>query len=342
MDVTKRVHDLIIQKPDPVTVAEMKTYEETVPLANDYKLKMVAIPGGEFLMGSPDTESGRKQDEGPRRKVAIEPMWVCEIEIPWAVYRAYYENGASRKKDGSLKEVEPDTRLTDLVCQPTPQFNDMFESGAFTYDDEYPAMDMTNHAANKFCQWLSAQTGHYYRLPTEAEWEYACRAGSDAAYPWGDDASQLDDYAWYSENSNNTYQKVRLKKPNAFGLYDMLGNVSEWTLDQYSSETYSKPVGGGLVWLEPSKRYPRVYRGGNWGTNPDGLRTAAREFSSMQQLKHRDPNFPKSLWYHTDAQHVGFRIVRPMKTPDLVTVHRLWNTDEWSDEMNQEDLNVPQ
>src|SRR5579872_4988209 len=89
----------------------------------------------------------------------------------------------------------------------------------------YPAISMTQHAANKYAEWLSAKTGEFYRLPTEAEREYACRAGSTAAYYFGDDVSQLGDYAWYQANSKGKYQKVGTKKPNAWGLYDMLGNV---------------------------------------------------------------------------------------------------------------------
>ncbi|GAA5494366.1 hercynine oxygenase [Rubritalea halochordaticola] len=337
LDITKQVYDLIIRNPDPKSESEMKTYEEAVPLANGYTLKMVAIPGGDFTMGSPEGEKGRKEDEGPQRNLSIEPMWVCEIEIPWAVYRSYYTNGEARKDDGTLKEIEPDTPLTSLISQPTPQVEDMFVSGSFSNEDEYPAMNMTNHAANKFCQWLSAQTGHYYRLPTEAEWEYACRAGSTTAYPWGDELAQVADYAWYEDNSDFTYQKVKLKKPNAFGLYDMLGNVAEWTLDQYKPDAYRMPVTTGLNWVEPVTRYPRVFRGGSWKSKLTEIRSSSRQFSSTKELKWMDPQNPKSVWYFTHGQHVGFRVVRPMKTPDLSTMHKLWNTDEWTDKMNNED-----
>ncbi|SHJ37716.1 Formylglycine-generating enzyme, required for sulfatase activity, contains SUMF1/FGE domain [Rubritalea squalenifaciens DSM 18772] len=338
LDLTKKIHALIAKTADPASEAEMKTYELSVPKAGDAKITMVAVPGGEFTIGSPEGEEGRDPDEGPQRKIQVEPMWVCEIEIPWAVYRAYYENGDARKKDGTLKEVEPDTELADLVAQPTPQYMDMFVNGTFSPDDEYPAMEMTNHAANKFCQWLSAQTGHFYRLPTEAEWEYACRAGSTTKYFWGDDASKADEYAWFEDNSDFTYQKVKLKRPNAFGLYDMVGNVSEWTLDQYTADAYKQIEDGAVEpWVVPTTRYPRVFRGGNWNTAVDKLRSASRE-QSDKELKYQDPQVPKSIWYHTDAQHVGFRIIRPMKTPSAEMMHRYWNTDAGIQKFNQEDL----
>lgn len=337
-DITKKIHELISKTPDPANVGEMKTYELSVPKAGDAKITMVAIPGGEFTIGSPDSEEGHEPDESPQRKVKVDPMWMCEIEIPWAVYRAYYENGHARNKDGTLKEVEPDTELADLVAQPTPQYMDMFVNGTFSPDDEYPAMEMTNHAANKFCQWLSAQTGQFFRLPTEAEWEYACRAGSTTTFFWGDDASQAGDYAWFADNSDYTYQKVKLKKPNAFGLYDMVGNVSEWTLDQYTADAYQKMEDGAVEpWVVPTQRYPRVFRGGNWNTSVDKLRSASREHSE-KDLKYQDPQVPKSIWYHTDAQHIGFRIVRPMKTPSAEMMHRYWNTDAGVQKFNQEDL----
>lgn len=334
--VTKRIHELIMKTPQPKEVGEMKTYEVEVPKAENVKLKMVAIPGGEFMLGSPAGEAGREDDEGPRKKVKIAPMWMCEIEIPWAVYRKYYENGAPRHKDGTLKKVESKNDLADLVAQPTPQYMDMFVNGNFDPGDEYPAMEMTNHAANKFCQWLSAQTGHFYRLPTEAEWEYAARAGTDSAYYWGDDASKASEYGWFVDNSDFTYQKVKTKKPNAWGLYDMAGNVSEWVLDQYVADAYEKIEAGEMnPWVFPTKRYPRVFRGGNWDSDVDKLRSASRE-SSDKELKYQDPQVPKSVWYHTDAQHVGFRIVRPFKVPGVEMMHRYWNTD--TGKYNKEDL----
>lgn len=337
LELTKKLHEVIQAKSGPSRAEDMESYEEVAPLAKGAKLKMIALPGGEFAMGSPENEEGREGDEGPRKQVRVEPMWVSEVEIPWALFRAFYENGAARNKDGSLKHVAADTPLAQLISQPTPQYNDMFASGSFESTDEFPAMNMSNHAANKFCQWLSAQTGHFYRLPTEAEWEYAARGGADTAYSWGDDPALAGEFAVYAENSNFTYQKVKQLKPNGYGLYDTAGNVAEWVLDQYTADALQKHKDGNKYqWVVPMRRYPRVFRGGSWLSDAVDLRCAARDFST-KDLKVQDPQVPKSIWYHTNAQHIGFRVVRPLVTPPAEVMHRYWNTDEWTDVLNSED-----
>ena len=106
----------------------------------------------------------------------------------------------------------------------------------------YPALAMTQYSAIQFCKWLYARTGVFYRLPTEAEWEYACRAGSTTEFSFGDEETKLGEYAWYKLNSNKKTQPVGLKKPNAWGLYDMYGNVAEWTYDQYNANFHATSV----------------------------------------------------------------------------------------------------
>jgi formylglycine-generating enzyme required for sulfatase activity len=188
---------------------------------------------------------------------------------------------------------------------------------------------MTHHAANKFCQWLSAKTGQYYRLPTEAEWEYACRAGTTTKYSWGDNEKEAGRYAWFEMNSDFKYQKVGRKLPNPWGLYDMHGNVAEWTLDGYEANAYEKPASS--VAIEPfvrgTKAYPHVARGGSWDDPTDKLRSAARKFSD-KSWKQQDPQLPKSMWYLTDAQFLGFRVVRPLKVPTPDKLQKIWNDDE--------------
>jgi len=198
------------------------------------------------------------------------------------------------------------------LTQPTPPYVDMtFNMGKFGY----PAISMTQLAARVYCMWLSEKTGRYYRLPTEAEWEYACRAGTDTAYHFGNDPKKLDDYAWYFDNVEEKYEKVGQKKPNAWGLHDMHGNVAEWVLDQYTPDGY--PPADGLLdnpLAAPTTLFPRAVRGGSWLDDAEKLRSAARA-GSTEDWKKQDPQIPKSIWYHTDAVHVGFRIVRPLNVP---------------------------
>jgi formylglycine-generating enzyme required for sulfatase activity len=183
---------------------------------------------------------------------------------------------------------------------------------------------MTQHAANKYCEWLSAKTGQYFRLPTEAEWEYACRAGTTTKYSWGDSEEQAGDYAWFEKNSDFKYQKVAHKKPNPWGLFDMHGNVAEWCLDGYV-DNYNAFAGGATdPWVVGTKPYPHVVRGGSWNDTVDKLRSAAR-LASDKSWKQQDPQLPKSIWYMTDAQFLGFRVVRPLKVPEPEKLHKVWN-----------------
>ena len=187
----------------------------------------------------------------------------------------------------------------------------------------YPAISMTQHAANKYAQWLSAKTGEYYRLPTEAEWEYACRAGGATAIP----AAQLGDYAWFVTNSpdvefsRGTYHPIGTKKPNAWGLYDMLGNVMEWTLDQYKPYASAEAEN---PWVRSTTSYPHAVRGGSWNDEAAKVSCTAR-VASEARWKRLDPQLPKSVWYMTNAQWLGFRLIRPAKLPTAEDMYRAWN-----------------
>src|SRR5205823_7515631 len=174
---------------------------------------------------------------------------------------------------------------------------------------------ITHHAAMEYCRWLSAKTGKTYRLATEAEWEYACRAGTKTSYSFGDNPARLGDFAWYVENAEKP-QKVGTKPPNAWGLHDMHGNVSEWCLDHYVPDIYKtfaqEKVAKGPVVLPTAKEYPYVARGGSWDDDADRLRSAAR-LPSTREWSVQDPQRPQSIWWHTDATFVGFRVVRPLQ-----------------------------
>ena len=298
------------------TPAEMKPYKQRIP-GTEVWIEMVPIRGGEFVMGSPKSEKGRKADEGPQRKIKIEPFWMGKYEVTWDQYDIWSFNlDIQRRKIKNLKATKLD-KIADGITRPTKPYTDMtFDMG----HDNYPAICMTQLAAKMYCKWLSAKVGQMYRLPTEAEWEYACRAGTKTAYHFGDDPKKLGEYAWYTKNSNDKYHVVGKKKPNPWGLYDMHGNVAEWCLDQYDPKFYATSAKMKFASFGPlnvpTKLYPRVVRGGSWDDEAVVLRSAARVGSS-KDWKEQDPQLPQSIWYHTDALGVGFRLIRPFKAPSL-------------------------
>ena len=326
--LVKLLHARIVQRAAEEKAASGESrpqdYSGKVPLTGA-AYEMVALAGGEFLMGSPASEPKRADDEGPQVKVTLAPFWIGKFEVTWDEYEPYMITQVDRAKNGARKDYNPQTHgLVDAVSQPTQPYVEMsFGMG----QKGYPAISMTQHGANKYCQWLSAQTGHFYRLPTEAEWEYACRAGTTTAYSFGDDPQLLGEHAWFYKNSNEKYQKVGLKKPNPWGLHDMHGNVMEWTADQYAPDYFkriqdrpSNPL------IRPETVYPRSVRGGGWDDDADKLRSAARR-GSDESWKQQDPQLPKSIWYLTDAQWLGFRIVRPVEIPSVEEMDFYWNSE---------------
>ena len=307
------------------TETEMKPYDELIE-HTEAKISMVPIPGGEFVMGSPTSEVDRADDEN-QHKVKVEPFWMATCEITWDAYECWmYDLDIQRRKAFKIKANARDAAADEYqLSQPTePYMNMDFGMGK----KGYPAICMTQLSARTFCNWLSEKTGRYYRLPTEAEWEYACRAGTKTAYSWGDDPDEIDDYAWHYDNADEKYQKVGKKKPNPWGLHDMHGNVSEWVLDQYTPYDAKKPDAALLNPLAvPKTIYPRVVRGGSYYDDPDLHRSAARQ-QSDKEWKQQDPQIPKSIWYHTDATFVGFRIVRPLKQPSDKEKKEKWEKHE--------------
>jgi formylglycine-generating enzyme required for sulfatase activity len=301
--------------------APTEPYQALVPGTKDIYIEMLPIPAGELLMGSPDNEANRKEDEGKPHKVKVDAFWMGKVEITWNQYEPY-TNKAMREEALNTDKLVNGKTLVDAVSYPSPPYVDMsFGMGK----EGYPAINMTQYAAMMYCKWLTMKTGHFYRLPTEAEWEYACRAGSKTAYYFGDDAKQLGDYAWYYDNSSGGYKKGAQKKPNAWGLYDMHGNVCEWTLDQYT-ESYTERKNKQAPYHEPVVAlYPIAVRGGSWDDDPDRLRSAARR-GSQPSWKQRDPQIPKSKWWFTDASFCGFRVVRPAIQPSKEEIEKYFNT----------------
>jgi formylglycine-generating enzyme required for sulfatase activity len=284
---------------------------------------MVPIPGGKFVMGSPDGEASRKEDEGPQHEVEIEPFWMGKCEVTWDEYEVWMFNLDIQRRELNKVEATDREKQADAVTRPTKPYTDMtFGMGK----EGYPAICMTQLAAKTYCKWLSAKTGRYYRLPTEAEWEYACRADTKTAYSFGDESDKLAEYAWNFDNSEEKYHKVGGKKPNLWGLHDMHGNVAEWTLDQYIPDYYQQ-FAGKIVkepLAIPTRLYPQAVRGGSWDDDPEALRSAARR-GSHKDWKQQDPQLPQSIWYFTDALFLGFRVVRPLVEPSDAEKAKIWD-----------------
>jgi formylglycine-generating enzyme required for sulfatase activity len=301
------------------------------------KFDMVPIPGGVFLMGSPDREMGRGSDEGPQHPVKIQPFWMGKFEVLWDEYDIFRgELGMGHKDDFNDRRKKD----VDAITGPTQPYG---EGGAPDFGNDHrghPAIRITQHAAWEYCRWLSKKTGKTYRLPTEAEWEWAARAGTTTAYFFGDDPKQLDDYAWYVKNSplnpgeDTQSHKPGTRKPNPWGLYDMYGNVSEWCLDQYDKNYYQKFPSDKLnLWpvLIPSdRRFSHVVRGGSFADDPARCRSAARRGSDPSWIKD-DPQKPQSVFWLTRMDWVGFRVVRPVEEQDNLKGLRSKVTHESSD-----------
>ncbi len=211
-------------------------------------MKLILIPAGKFLMGSPESEKGRQNNEPQHEVTLSKPFYMGVTEVTQAQYEAVTGTNPSHFK-GATNPVE-----------------------TVSWDD-----------AAEFCKKLSERTGRTFRLPTEAEWEYACRAGTKTAFSFGDADKALGDYAWYGANSDGKTHPVGQKKPNPWGLYDMYGNVWEWCsdwIDEYPQGAVTDPKGPATPRPVP-KSYgtPRILRGGSWDSEPGECRSAARYYS---------------------------------------------------------------
>jgi formylglycine-generating enzyme required for sulfatase activity len=331
-------------------------YTETIP-GTEVTFDMVPIPGGEFVLGSPDSEVGRSPDEGPQVRVRIAPFWIGRCEVTWAEYRAYMATYDTFKQlqrlaaapAGSLQgDVgEQDRRLVaqhawngrledawgvDAVTSATPLYDASYTYSAGENPNQ-PAVTMTQFAARQYTKWLSGVTGRGFRLPTEAEWEYAARAGTTTAYSFGDSGDELGDYAWFESNGDFQTHAIGTRTPNRWGLFDMHGNVAEWTLDEYAADAYQAlgngPVDASAAVRWPTKLFPRVIRGGSWLEPAERCRSAARQKSEEDEWKLSDPNIPLSPWWYTEepATAVGMRIVRSLKPLTKQEKQRAWEPD---------------
>ncbi len=260
----------------PAKKPEVSTVTVRAPrraFTNSIGMRLVVIPAGEFMMGTSEDETGRYYDEGPIHRVRItQPFCLGALEV-------------------TQREWE-----TVMGTQP-------WSGKKFARQGKnYPVAYVSWEDAVAFCKKLSAMEGKQYRLPTEAEWEYACRAGTSSAYCFGDDTTMLTEYAWLKDNAEEADQqyahRVGQKRANAWGLYDMHGNVSEWCRDYYDGEYYANspvkdPPG-------PGERPLRVVRGGSWKHSSGDCRSGTR----YGQLP------------HYGAGHLGFRVACPVGKVD--------------------------
>jgi formylglycine-generating enzyme len=312
----------------------MIPYTATIP-GTEAQYEMVPIAGGKFKMGSPASEKGRKPAEGPQFEVDIEPFWIGKFELTWAEYREFMKmTDVFKGFEGMKPALRPVTKdnEADAVTAPSNLYDP-----TFTFRNgqkpRLPAVTMSQFAAKQYTKWLSGLTGDFYRLPTEAEWEYACRAGTTTAYSFGDDPAELGKYAWFFDNANETTHEVGQKQPNPWGLYDIYGNASEWVLDEYLPAGYKKFGGRSTNWKDaivwPTKLFPRVLRGGSWDADAADCRSAARRQSNDHEWREIDPNSPKSPWWFTEpeALGVGFRVIRPLKPAPAAERSKYWDAD---------------
>ncbi|HEX6222962.1 MAG TPA: formylglycine-generating enzyme family protein [Chryseolinea sp.] len=296
----------------PLSAQTLKAYEQEIP-GGAVKFKMVPVPAGTFTMGSPATELGREEDEGPQKKVNISAFWMGAHEVTFAEWDAFFK---------SVDVPQTKAIAVDAVSRPTAQYIDL--TWGMGRDGKQPTNSMSQPAAIMYCKWLYEKTGIFYRLPTEAEWEYACRAGTTTAYSFDNTPQRLKEYAYFKDNSGNKFQKVGQLKPNAWGFYDMMGNLSEWTLDQYDPAAYQKVSDNAKDPLTPpGPRYPRVARGGSYLSEAKDCRCANR-ISSLADWNKRDPQIPKSRWWLTDGMTVGFRVVRPAQQPPKEEIEKFF------------------
>ena len=311
----------------------MVPYETTIPGTNT-TFEMVPVPGGRFTMGSPEDEEGRLKDEGPQFEVVVKPFWMGKYEVTWDEYKRFMDLDWVLKK---LQQQKLRKKLekfkVDTIGSPSVLYD---EDATYEAGNEYeqPAATMSQFGAKQYSKWLSLTSGQFYRLPYEAEWEYACRAGTKTAYSFGDDVDDLEDHAWFVENSDEERHTVGEKIPNAFGLYDMHGNVAEWVLDAYDEAGYTHLKAGQSYSVEqtykkPTTLYSRVVRGGSWEQDDVQCRSAAR-LASSPEWKKSDPQGIQSPWWFTDTPGlgVGFRLVRPLEAPNtLAAKNEFWKPD---------------
>ena len=304
---------------EPAKVENFENFKEMIPATN-VSFDMVAIPGGKFKMGSNESEQFRDPDEGPLRDVVLSDFWIAKTEVTWDEYLAFFRATGSQ---GRTEGQTVSNKNVDAISGATPPWGAPDQGWG---KGSRPAITMSWHAANVYCQWLSKVTGKKYRLPTEAEWEYACRGGTETPYffegnpkdfsssgflkkIFGPDTSVIASRVVYNLNSASKTQEPALIKENPFGLKNMSGNVAEFCLDYYSPDTYKADSTVVVNPTGPARGQEHVIRGGSFKSDAKDVRSAARDFTKTKAWLVTDPQIPKSIWWYSDVVDVGFRVV---------------------------------
>ncbi|WP_029902643.1 SUMF1/EgtB/PvdO family nonheme iron enzyme [Prevotella sp. 10(H)] len=303
-------------------VSGFATFKEQI-LGTPLSINMIAIPGGQFKMGSDEKEAFHKEDESPAHSVTVSQFFMSEVEVTWDLYWAFYASTMSEgRTPPEMVFANNSNPNVDAISGPTPPFG--FPDQGWGGGDR-PAITMTHYAAETFCQWLSKKTGKKYRLPTEAEWEYAARGGTETPYFFEGNPKDFSDHGFwrkffdadtepissfviYNKNSRNKTQEPATVKPNPFGLKNMLGNVMEYCADKYDPQAYSKR-GGSATDPISTEGTEWVVRGGNYLSDASDVRCAARDFTKHDAWLKTDPQQPKSIWWYSDIKGIGFRVV---------------------------------
>ena len=307
----------------PTHITQFENYNEKIP-GTPISFNMMAIPGGTFKMGSPKKEDFHRADEAPVHDVKVSPFFMAEVETTWNQFWAFYASTMSEGRTPPELTYAKNLEAMDVdgISGPTPPFG--FPDQGWGGNDR-PAITMTHYAAETFCLWLSQKTGKKYRLPTEAEWEYAARGNTETPYFFSGKPKDFSEhgfwrkffpaktdnitqYVIYEKNSYNRSQEPSIVEPNPFGLKNMLGNVMEYTADRYDAEAYSKRPNGAKDPIV-TKGEEWVIRGGNYASDASDVRSASRSHTEHDEWMKTDPQQPKSIWWYSDYKGIGFRVV---------------------------------
>lgn len=310
-----------VKYTEPAKVTAHEDYTETIP-GTTISFNMKAIPGGSFKIGSPESEQLREADEGPQKQVNISPFFMAEIEVSWDEYLAFYSataaEGRSTDTEGTRTEAD-----VDAISGPTPPYGQPDQNWGL---GTRPAITMSYHSVETYVKWLSQVTGKTYRLPTEAEWEYAARGGTETPFffegdpkdfaekgffgkLFGKGSDSINNYVIYEKNSGFKTSEPAAVEANPYGLKNMLGNVAEYTADWYAEDAYANLQDGVSDPKGPASGEEHVIRGGSFKSPIGEVRSAARAHTESVAWMKTDPQMPKSIWWLSDCNFVSFRVV---------------------------------